>query len=50
MTNWFRKNRPQGRGFGDTDTVVESMKFGLDLQMYMKVPDGENVKQLQVLE
>ena len=36
--------------FGDTDTLVESMKFGFDLQMYMKVSDDEHVKQLQVLE
>ena len=39
-----------GRAFGDTDTLVESMKFGFDLQMYMKVSDDEHVKQLQVLE
>ena len=26
------------------------MKFGFDLQMYMKVSDGQHVKQLQVLE
>ena len=26
------------------------MKFGFDLQMYMKVSDDEHVKQLQVLE
>ena len=38
------------RAFGDTDTLVESMKFGFDLQMYMKVSDDEHVKQLQVLE
>ena len=36
--------------FGDTDTLVEGMKFGFDLQMYMKVSDDECVKQLQVLE
>ena len=39
-----------GRAFGDTDTPVESMKFGFDLQMYMKVSDNEHVKQLQVLK
>ena len=39
-----------GRAFGDTETLVESMKFGFDLQMYMKVSDDEYVKQLQVLE
>ena len=33
-----------------TETLVESMKFGFDLQMYMKVSDDEHVKQLQVLE
>ena len=38
------------RAFGDTETLVESMKFGFDLQMYMKVSDDEHVKQLQVLE
>ena len=39
-----------GRAFGDTETLVESMKFGFDLQMYMKVSDDEHVKQLQLLE
>ena len=34
-----------GRTFGDTDTLVESMKFGFDLQMYMKVSDDEHMKQ-----
>ena len=39
-----------GRTFGDTGRLVESRKFGLDLQFYMKVSDDEHVKQLQVLE
>ena len=44
------EKQASGRAFGDTDTLVESMKFGFDLQMYMKVSDDEQVKQLQVLE
>ena len=44
------ENQASGRAFGDTDTLVESMKFGLNLHMYMKVSDDEHVKQLQVLE
>ena len=44
------KKQASGRAFGDTETLVESMKFGFDLQMYMKVSDDEHVKQLQVLE
>ena len=32
-----------GRAFRDTDTLVESMKFDFDLQMYMKVSDEEQV-------
>ena len=44
------EKQASGRAFGDTDTLVESMKFGFDLQMYMKVSDDEHVKQLQVLE
>ena len=39
-----------GRAFGETKTLVDSMKFGFDLQMHMKVSDDEHVKQLQVLE
>ena len=44
------EKQASGRAFGDTETLVESMKFGFDLQMYMKVSDDEHVKQLQVLE
>ena len=44
------EKQASGRAFGDTDSLVESMKFGFDLQMYMKVSDDEHVKQLQVLE
>ena len=44
------ERQASGRAFGDTETLVESMKFGFDLQMYMKVSDDEHVKQLQVLE
>ena len=44
------EKQASGRAFGDTDTLVESMKFGFDLQMYMKVSDDEHQKQLQVLE
>ena len=44
------EKQASGRAFGDTDTLIESMKFGFDLQMYMKVSDDEHVKQLQVLE
>ena len=44
------EKQASGRALGDTDTLVESMKFGFDLQMYMKVSDEEHVKQLQVLE
>ena len=44
------EKQASGRAFEDTDTLVESMKFGFDLQMYMKVSDDEHVKQLQVLE
>ena len=44
------EKQASGRAFGDTDTLVESMKFGFDLQMYMKVSDDVHVKQLQVLE
>ena len=44
------EKQASGRAFGDTDTLVESMKFGFNLQMYMKVSDDEHVKQLQVLE
>ena len=44
------EKQASGRAFGDTDTLVESMKFGFDIQMYMKVSDDEHVKQLQVLE
>ena len=44
------ERQASGRAFGDTDTLVESMKFGFDLQMYMKVSDDEHVKQLQELE
>ena len=40
------EKQASGRAFGDT----ESMKFGFDLQMYVKVSDDEHVKQLQVLE
>ena len=44
------EKQASGRAFGETKTLVESMKFGFDLQMYMKVSDDEHVKQLQVLE
>ena len=44
------EKQASGRAFGDTNTLVESMKFGFDLQMYMEVSDDEHVKQLQVLE
>ena len=44
------EKQASGRAFGDTHTLVESMIFGFDLQMYMKVSDDEHVKQLQVLE
>ena len=44
------EKQASGRAFGDTDTLVESMKLGFNLQMYMKVSDDEHVKQLQVLE
>ena len=44
------ETQASGRAFGDTDNLVESMNFGFDLQMYMKVSDDEHVKQLQVLE
>ena len=44
------EKQASGRAFGDTETLVESMKFGFDLQMYRKVSDDEHVKQLQVLE
>ena len=44
------EKQASGRAFGDKDTMFESMKFGSDLQMYMKVSDDEHVKQLQILE
>ena len=44
------EKQASGRAFGDTGRLVESMKFGFDLQFYMKVSDDEHVKQLQVLE
>ena len=44
------EKQASGRAFKDTDKLVESMKFGFDLQFYMKVSDDEHVKQLQVLE
>ena len=44
------EKQASGRAFEDTYTLVESMKFGFDLQMYVKVSDDEHVKQLQVLE
>ena len=44
------ERQASGRAFGDTGRLVESMKFGFDLQFYMKVSDDEHVKQLQVLE
>ena len=44
------EKQASGRAFGDTDRLVESMKFGWDLQFYLKVSDDEHVKQLQVLE
>ena len=44
------EKQASGRGFEDTDRLVESMKFGWDLQFYLKVSDDEHVKQLQVLE
>ena len=46
----LERQEASGRAFGDTDKLVESMKFGFDLQFYMKVSDDEHVKQLQVLE
>ena len=49
MTNELEK-QASGRAFGDTGRLVESMKFGFDLQFYMKLSDDEHVKQLQVLE
>ena len=30
------EKQASGRAFGDTDPLVESMKFGFDLKMYMK--------------
>ena len=44
------EKQASGRAFGDKDTLVKSMKFGFNLQMYMKVSDDEDVKQLQVLQ
>ena len=44
------EKQASGGAYGDTKNLVESMKFGFDLQMYMKVSDDEHVKQLQVLE
>ena len=44
------EKQASGRVFGDSNTLVESMKFGFNLQMYMKESDDEHVKQLQVLE
>ena len=44
------EKQASGRAFGDTKNLVESMKFGFDLQIFMKVSDEEQVKQLQVLE
>ena len=44
------ENQASGRAFGDTESLVESMKLGFNLQMYMKVSDDEHVKQLQALE
>ena len=44
------ERQASGRAFEDTGRLVESMKFGFDLQFYMKVSDDEHVKQLQVLE
>ena len=44
------EKQASGRAFEDTGRLVESMKFGFDLQLYMKVSDDEHVKQLQVLE
>ena len=43
----IEKKQASGRAFGKTKTLVESMKFGFNLQMYMKVSDVEHVKQLQ---
>ena len=44
------EKQASGRAFGHTGRLVESIKFGFDLQFYMKVSDDEHVKQLQVLE
>ena len=44
------ERQASGRAFGDTGYLIESMNFGFDLQIYMKVSDEEHVKQLQVLE
>ena len=44
------EKQASGRAFGETKTLVESMRFGFDLQMHMKVSDDEHVKQLQVPE
>ena len=44
------EKQASGRAFGDTYTMVENMKIGFDIQMYMKVSDDEHMKQLQVLE
>ena len=43
------KNRPQAEPLETQSRLVESMKFGWDLQFYLKVSDDEHVKQLQVL-
>ena len=43
------EKQASGRAFGDTGRLVESIKFGFDLQFYMKVSDDEHVKQLQVV-
>ena len=44
------EKQASGGAFGETKTLVDSMKFGFVLQMYMKVSDDEHVKQLQVPE
>ena len=44
------KDRPQAEPLETPGRLVESMKFGFDLQFFMKVSDDEHVKQLQVLE
>ena len=44
------KKQASGRAFGEIKTLVESIKFGFNLQMYMKVSNDKHVKQLQVLE